>query len=272
MPGMDAGKVVVFGAGGPVGAVIAPVLAEHYTLRLTDVADIDEVMARETSPIWPHWTEPPEPPHEWGLCDVTDYRRVCDAMEGCDAAINLAVNRSVPELAFRINVVGAYNIMKAAAETGLRRVVHTGVLQRTSGFEGDHRYEFGIPDDAPTRPGTELYGHTKHIGLHVVDAFAEREGVDVITLFLSRLRPADEYNGRDDDVVQSFSVAWEDLGPAYRCALRAPAMPHPNERFYICADLPMGKCSPEKAERLLGWKARHRFERFHTRPYRHDES
>ncbi len=265
MPAVEQGTVCVFGAGGPVGAVLAPILAPHYTLRLTDVAPVDEVLQREGSPIWPKWHEPPEPPHEWRTVDVTDYDQVRHALEGCDATVSLAVNRSDPHKAFGINVVGAYNIMKAAVAAGVGRVVHTGVESRALEYEGDYRYEFDVPDDAPIRPGTMLYPHTKHVALQVVDAFAERAGLDVITLVLSRLRPADRYDGRDDDVLQSYSVAWDDLGPAYLCALRAPEMPHPNERICICADLPVGKYSPAKAERLLGWKPRHAFERFHTR-------
>jgi nucleoside-diphosphate-sugar epimerase len=266
MPGLESGKVCVFGAGGPVGAVAARLLAEHYTLRLTDIADVGQVLDRDSSPAWPHWETAPRQPHEWSVCDVTDCGQVARAIEGCDAAVNLAVNRSVPELAFGINVGGAYNIMKAAADAGLSRVVHTGVDSRTLGYEGDYRYEYDIPDDAPRRPGTDLYCLSKHVGMEVVDAFA-REGLDVISLFLSRLRPADEYDGRDDDVVQAFSVSWRDLARAYLCALRAPEMPHPNEKFFVCADMPMGKRSPEKARRLLGWDPQDDFERFYTRPY-----
>ena len=38
MPGIGKGTVCIFGAGGPMGAVTAPVLAEYYTLRLADPA------------------------------------------------------------------------------------------------------------------------------------------------------------------------------------------------------------------------------------------
>ncbi len=269
MAGVDEGMICILGAGGPVGAVLYPVLAEHYRLRLTDIRPAADVVAgTKRRSVWPEWQCAPVPPHEWRTCDVTDYEQVLAVMSGCDAAVNLAVNRTDPGLAFPINVAGAYNIMKAAARTGLRRIVHTAVECRTLGYEGDYRYEFDIPDDAPRRPGTELYPHSKHLGMEVVQAFAEQRGLDVISLFLSRLRPAAQFDGRDDDVVQSFSVSWRDLAQAYLCALRAPEMPHPNEKFFICADLPIGKYSPAKAERLLRWTPRDRFERFLTRPYR----
>ncbi len=271
MPPIEEGTVCVLGAGGPVGAVIAPVLGKHYTLRLTDIVGVSEAIERGGDPVWPAWKEAPEPPHEWRIVDVTDYEQVHDALDGCDAAVNLVVNRSEPALAFSLNVGGAFNIMKAAVARGLKRVVHTGVQGRTQGYEGDCRYEFGIPEDTPYRPGTGLYSHSKYMGYHVVNAFAEHRELDVLTLLLSRLRPAERYDGRDDDVVQCFSVSWPDLARAYLCALRAPQMPHPNEMFNICAPLPMDKFRCEKAEKLLGWQAQDHFERFYSRGARAEE-
>jgi hypothetical protein len=63
----------------------------------------------------------------------------------------------------------------------------------------------------------------------------------------------------------SFSTAMEDLGPAFVKSLEAPRMPHPNEKFLLCAELPMGKYDAKKAERLLGWKAQHTFDKFYRR-------
>jgi nucleoside-diphosphate-sugar epimerase len=263
MAAVESGRVCVFGAGGPVGAVVYAALRGRYTVRLTDVAPYEEVASRPASPLWPRG-ERPDPPDEWMLCDVTDLRQVERALEGCDAAINLTVNRSNTELAFRVNVGGAYNIMKAAVAQGVSRVIHTGPWARVNGYEGDYRYEYAVADDVPYRAGTQLYPHTKGLSLDVVDAFAEGAGLDVMTFWLSRLRPADAYDGRDDDVLMSFSVAWSDLGRAFMCGLQAPSLPHPNEEFFICARLPMDKYRPDKAERLLGWRAESTFERFCT--------
>ena len=43
-------------------------------------------------------------------------------------------------------------------------------------------------------------------------------------------------------------------------------MPQPYEPFYILADVSHGKFSAEKAKRLLGFEAKHKFERLWTRP------
>ena len=46
MPPIGEGsKVAIFGAGGPVGAAAGRALREHYTLRLTDLRPIAEIVA-----------------------------------------------------------------------------------------------------------------------------------------------------------------------------------------------------------------------------------
>ena len=50
MPGMEHGKVCVFGAGGSVGAASYPVLKQRYTVRLVDRDPIEAVIARKHNP------------------------------------------------------------------------------------------------------------------------------------------------------------------------------------------------------------------------------
>ena len=53
MPGIEHGKVCVFGAGGSVGAISFPVLKQRYTVRLVDRDPIEAVVARKRNPIVP---------------------------------------------------------------------------------------------------------------------------------------------------------------------------------------------------------------------------
>jgi nucleoside-diphosphate-sugar epimerase len=266
MATVSSGTICIFGAGGPVGAVVAEALAPHYTLRLVDALTIDEILARPAEhPSFPIQRKY-EYPHTWEVADITNYSQVKRVVEGCDAVINLAVSRYTDEAAFAVNVMGAFYVMKAAEKYHLKRVIHTGPESALPRSEGDYFYDAGIPDEAPARPGTGLYPLTKHLSRVVVEAFAqERPEMDVLTFLVSRLRPANEKDDRDDNVVIAYSTAWEDLGDAFLCGLRAPPMPQPNETFHICGRLPMGKYSPDKAERLLGWKPVHKFEQFYTR-------
>lgn len=264
MPGVSEGRVCIFGAGGPMGSSIIGPLSESYTLRLADLATESEIRSRtlmKGAPAHPELN----PPHEWVQVDVTEYDDVERAVRECDAVINVTVNRKHRPSAFRVNAGGAYNIFRASVAFGVARVIHTGPIHVESmDFEGDYRFDFNLDEGAPFRPGADLYGITKHLSYEIADSFAREHDLDVITFIVSRLRPHDQYDDRDGNVVIPFSTAWDDLASAFLAGLRAPRMPHPNERFYICADLPMGKYTAEKAERLLGWKARHRFEDFYS--------
>ena len=73
MPAVKAGKVAIFGAGGPVGAAAARALRDHYTLRLTDVRPIEQIAA-ESKPQSPGAPLPEvlPPPHEMRKVDVAE--------------------------------------------------------------------------------------------------------------------------------------------------------------------------------------------------------
>ena len=50
-----------------------------------------------------------------------------------------------------------------------------------------------------------------------------------------------------------------------RLAVTAPSFPRPYEVINVVADLPQGKFTNEKAERLLGWRPRYRLSGIWTR-------
>lgn len=256
------GTVAVFGVGGPMGSSIIGALAERYTLRLCDLmseAQIRERPLMKGAPPHPRLG----PPHEWRQVDVTDYGQVERAVAGCDAVVSLTVNRSERGPAFRVNLGSTWTVLRACVRHGVKRVITTGPMNVAgTDFEGDYRFDFGIDDQAPFRAGAHLYSLTKHLSYECADAFAREHDLDLITLLVSRLRPHDAYDDRDGNVVIPFSTAWADLASAFVAALAAPRMERPNERFFICADLPMGHYVADKAKRLLGWEAEHRFEEY----------
>lgn len=264
MPAVNSGSVVIFGAGGPVGATCAAWLKDHYTLRLTDVRPVEEI----TTPQSPGAPLPqkPEPPHEWRIVDVANYEQVLAATRGMDAVINVTVNRPHPVLAFHVSLLGAYNVMKAAVECGVKRVIHTGPLHTILHHDADYWYDFGVTADAPLHPGTNLYALTKYLGGEVVRVFAERHQLETITFLYCNFLPADGGDRADGSGVGAFTTSWEDTGEAFLYGLRAPTMPNLYEPFFIAADLPQRKWLVDKTQRLLGWEAKHRFERLWQRP------
>lgn len=256
IPSRPIRRVVLFGAGGPLAAVTAAQLAPAYRLRLTDLRPLATIAA-EGKPQSKGAPLPAvlPPPHEEMQVDVTDADQVLQACAGMDAVINCTVIRPHLEQAFLVNCLGAYHVMRAAVAHGIRRVVHTGPLQVSSEWPSGYGWDFDVPDDAPARAGVWIYGHSKFLGQEIVRLFAEQYDLEVPALYYSAFvdpATAQPHAGG----VHPMSISWEDAGLAMRRALEAPTLPAPFEIFHILANLPHGKYSSAKAQRLLGWQPR----------------
>ena len=260
VPSRPIRKVVVFGAGGPLAAATAPLLAETHTVRLTDLRPLAEIVAagRPQSAGAPLPTIL-GPPHETREVDVTDYEQVLAACAGMDAIVNCTVFRPESERAFRVNCLGAYNVMRAAVAQGIRRVVHTGPQMVMQEQIAGYRWNSGVGSDVPMRPGVLVYLHSKYMGEEVVRTFAESYGLEVPTFYFNHFaNPATVKESSEG--VNSFTVSWNDAALALRRGLEVPSLPRPFEIFLISADLPHGYIPNEKAKRLLGWQPRDHFE------------
>jgi nucleoside-diphosphate-sugar epimerase len=255
-PAGGARRVVIFGAGGPLAAITAQALEPDHVLRLTDRRPLADIVAAGK----PQSRGAPFPrvlehPHEARAVDVTDYAQVLDAMRGMDAAINMTVVRPDPVEAFRVNTLGAYNVVKAALESGVRRLVQTGPQQVTNPMAGGYWSDVDLPSDVPPRPGVALYFISKFLGQEIVRVFAEEHGLEVPTLVFGPFTNPDDCEP-DQLGCYPFLVSWADAAEAVRGALRAPSFPRPFEVFNILADLPHGKYRTDRAKELLHWQPR----------------
>ncbi|MFN8442061.1 MAG: NAD(P)-dependent oxidoreductase [Caldilineaceae bacterium] len=254
-------NVVIFGAGGPLAVATTAELMGDYTLRLADIKGIDELLANPNpqSPGAPIPTERPQAPHEWRQVDVRDPDQVMAACEGMDAIINLSVLRSDPGDAYRVNAIGAYNVMKAAVAHGIRKVVHTGPFQLGDSSGLGYGWDTDVVDDVPARPGVEwVYFLSKLCGQEMVRSFAETYDLIVPTLtFCQFLNPTVNVG---QYLVSPLSVSWEDAARALRCALEVQSLPSPYEYMHIGTDLPHAVFRTQKAKQLLGWQPRDLFE------------
>jgi nucleoside-diphosphate-sugar epimerase len=207
-------------------------------------------------------------PHEWSVVDVTNYEQVLEAARGMDSLINCTVIRPHQQLAFQVNMLGAFNIVKAAVELGIKRIINTGPQMVVVGNGADYYQEFDVPDEAPERPGGELYTHTKYLGAEIVRVFAERHGLEVAEFRYCGFRPAHPPTDKPGSGLFYFMTAWEDTGPPFLHALRAPskAFERPFERFHLASGGPHGKFRNTKAARLLGWTPEHDFSHLWRRP------
>jgi len=130
-------RVVLTGAGGLIGRAVTPLLPAGWDLLRTDLRTDDGIS---------------------GL-DVTDAEACRAAFTGADAVVHLA---AVPdpdaswEQLLPANVVGAFQVARAAGECGVRRLVLASSLQAVSAAPVDTQ----IRSADPARPAN-LYGATK---------------------------------------------------------------------------------------------------------------
>ncbi|HLJ53510.1 MAG TPA: NAD-dependent epimerase/dehydratase family protein [Chthonomonadaceae bacterium] len=244
-------RVVIFGSAGPVAAALAEELKEAYLLRQTDLRPLAEVRAanRPQSEGAPLPISLP-PPHEERVVDVRDYAQVLAACEGMDAIANCTVLRPDYVQAFLVNTLGAYNVVKAAAALGIRRVVHTGPQQYAMDERTGYWWDYEVTGDAPARPGRNLYAHSKFLGNEICRIYAEEYGLEIPTLLYTQFLNPELTRG-----LASMAVSWQDSARALRAALEAPLAPGSYEEVIITNDLPHGRFSPRRAKDLLGWTA-----------------
>ena len=119
-------KVLLIGANGYLGPHVVKALEQHHELRVTDIRPPAEKSR-----------------HEYVRLDVTSLDQVRAAAKGMDAIVNLSVLRPDRKLAFDVNTRGCYNMMLAAVEYGIKRVINTGPHLVVSGPPTDG-FDFGI--------------------------------------------------------------------------------------------------------------------------------
>ena len=164
-------NVLVLGANGYLGPHVIKALEQEHTLRLTDINDLDDT------------------PHEYFKLDVSDLDAVVAAAEGMDAIVNLSVLRHDGQLAFDVSARGAYNMMVAAVEHGIGRVINTGPHFTVAGPTYE-RIDYEIGPDVTPQPGTNLYALTKSLGPGgVQDILGESRHLRPDPALLQLLRP-----------------------------------------------------------------------------------
>ena len=123
--------------------------------------------------------------------DIRDPHGVKDAMKGCDAVLHLAALIAIPysynspDTYVDTNVKGTLNVLQAARELGVKRLVHTS----TSEVYGTARF-VPITEDHPLQ-GQSPYSATKIAADQLAYSFYASFGLPVVTT-----RPFNTYGPR----------------------------------------------------------------------------
>lgn len=233
-------KVLLLGASGEVAPNIIPGLEQFYDLRLADVN-----------------------PHPDGkptlTVDITSYEQVLEAARGVEAILNFTVIRQDPVLSFTVNIQGMYNVVRAAHELGIKKILQTGPTLIVS----DYGHDFEL-SDVPLRPGTGYYYLTKYLSLEICRIYARAHNLQIVCFLFKGLgpKPAQSIVKRD---FPNFTIVWEDLVHACRLALEAKSVPDNFQVFNMHSSPSHGKYSIEKAEKILGFRPLERIEDYFKR-------
>jgi nucleoside-diphosphate-sugar epimerase len=218
-----AAKIVVTGGSGRLGQhVIRELLGHGY-----DVLSLDRVVP----PInfCPSW-----------IADLTRAGDVYQALDGADGVIHLGAYQA-PGLApdsetFSNNVTAAYNVLHAAAELRVRRVV---MASSTAAFGFLYARRFWLPDYLPLdekhscKP-QDPYGLSKVVGEKIADSFATIHDTSICSLRFPGINFDPNFNGfaeRWQDPAVKPGRFWSyidarDAAFACRLALEAPVRGH----------------------------------------------
>ncbi len=161
-------KILVTGGLGQIGSELVPFLRNKYGKDNVIVADIRE----------PSNPEEISPFIKMDILDPSALKKVIESYD-IDTIYHLAAILSArgeqnPQLAFKVNIVGLYNILEAGREYGLERIM---VPSSIAAF-GPETPKDNTPNDTVLKPRT-MYGISKVTGELLGLYYWEKYGVDV---------------------------------------------------------------------------------------------
>jgi nucleoside-diphosphate-sugar epimerase len=239
---MQFGNVLVTGSGGLLGRHVLRELGEHCA-----VSGFDQKRAPEDVP--------------QTIGDVTDFAAVRSACAGKDAIVHIAAMPNIwsgpGERIMTVNVTGTWNVLQAAEDAGVRRVILcssdsvVGFTVMSGGMLPPH---YAPVDQAHPLRATDPYALSKVLGERIGHSFVERGKLQVAALrpvFVLYPEMYGEVKARAKDpanykgpAVGGPSAAgggplWHyvdprDVARAFRLALEVPSLDR-FEGFFICA-------------------------------------
>jgi UDP-glucose 4-epimerase len=199
-------KILITGAGGNLGRVLAPALNERgYTPILMDYRKIDT-------------------PFSFIQGDITDSKMVEKAVQGVDVIVHAAALHGIhlPKYTdsqfWDLNVTGTHNLYQAAVKNGVSKVIFCstmGVYGKS--IQSDSDSYLSVTEDFSLEP-QDIYGLSKKIGEEMSSHYLRKYGIRTISMRLGMFVPEEfvHYGFRllkggvdDRDVAQAFILAIE---------------------------------------------------------------
>lgn len=207
-------KIAITGGSGRLGQYVVKQLMNNFDVKVLDLR---------------------APPQDipYARVDVLELDVLRRELAGMDAVIHLAAIdfdlQADPETYIRVNVLGTWNVLQAAHERGIRRVVlcssvsACGLSEANPAFPPDY-----LPiDEAHARYPVEAYSVSKLIMEEMAESFVRRGDIEVLclrpmmVLIPENIAPTIARAADTDTRWLFYYVTPEDCARAFECALMA---------------------------------------------------
>ena len=225
-------RVLITGAAGGVGSRLASDLREVYDLVLHG-------RSAEEAP----------PGTDFRIAELGEYDEVRALMDGVDTVVHLA-GASAPEspweAVLEANLIGQRNVLEAARDAGVRRVVLASSNHAMGMYD---RYEQWpvYPDQIPR--ADSLYGVSKIFGEALGRYYHDEYGLDVIALRIGWV--AEDPLAAEEDVLRAMWLSPADCTRVVRRAIEAEVR---FGLYYAISDNPNRRWSLTNTTLELGYR------------------
>ena len=225
-------RVLITGATGGVGSHLATTLADDYELVL-------------------HSRSPEKTPQGTALkiAQLGEYQQVLELMDGIDTVVHMAGAASPEsswELVLEANIIGVRNVLEAAREAGVRRVVLASSNHAMGMYD---RHEQWPVYPHQLQRADSLYGVSKVFGEGIGRFYHDEHGLDVIALRIGWF--TEDPLAAEEDILRAMWLSPRDCTEVVRCAIEAEVT---FGLFYAISDNPNRRWSTTNTQLELGYR------------------
>lgn len=209
-------RVLITGATGGIGRLLAGRLQDDYDIvqhgRTPKNAEQERVLQR---------------------ADLRNPPELRPLMEGVDTVLHLAGSASPDsqwEDVLEANIVGLRNVLEAAREAGVRRVVYASSNHAMGMYDRNQEWPV-YPHQLPR--ADSLYGVSKVFGETLGRFYHDEYGLDFIALRIGWV--SDDPTATDEDVLRAMWLSQDDTEQVFRRAIEAAT---PFGLYYAISDNP----------------------------------
>ena len=200
-------KVLITGAAGQIGKVLAEGLRQDYDLRLLYHKTVLPVVGNE----------------EIFVGSINNMEEMIKATADIDTVVHMAGNPWLDtafEEVLHSNIVGTYTVFEACRKARVKRIVFASTNHVTGYYEIEGVY---TTPDMPVRPDG-YYGVSKVFGEALGRYYADAFGISVICLLIGTCRSEDAVINRKNDRILSTWLSLRDIVHLVRCSIEAESI------------------------------------------------